>query len=689
MMYTDSALSDKIKEFLQMFKKDGQYIYIDQIDTMMPKNRTYITVDYVDFVITTKLDDLFREDPDSILNAFARAIKESLQTRFPKYANSIKDETSVRITNYPGIYTVRQINSKNAGQFITIKAMLIRMSAVESLPIVAAYRCPDEHITVVHSKKDHTIKVPIVCTNPKCKQKDFEMMPQKSKFVDYQILQLQELPGELPAGKLPKTLGVFVSGDLIDSARMGDTVQISGIVRPEMSKEIKLGVPVQTYCHRLYANHIEQLSNENDFGGKITPEDIAKITSQVKGIPQKRATDMIINSFASHIRGHRLIKESLILTMIGSNSHTLHDGTKIRGDINIFLIGDPGTAKSEMGKASYRVAPRSFYASGRGSTGAGLTAAVVQDSVTKTWMLEPGILVLADQGLAIIDEFDKMKSEDRSALHEVMEQQTASISKAGVAATLNTRTAIIAIANPTYGRYDPFKNLTENISSIPIPLLTRFDMIFVVRDIPEKERDQKIARHIISSHNKNPILQKDTHMDIETFAKYLRIAKYKDPVLSLDAKEKIIEYYLKMRNINNQESGYTITPRQLEGLIRLTVARAKSLLKDTADEYDADRAIYLLEEMFKSSGVDVNTGKVDFGVLLGKPKSEVARLQLFQDIMKQLATTYGLGASQNEIVKSMTDTGKWDEASANALIKNALRECIIYESSPGRYNSVS
>ena len=688
--YTGSALSDKIKEFLKSFKKDGKYVYVNKIDSMMPTNSTSLTINYSDFAEHSDLESRFRKEPDLILEVFVRAIKETLQVRYPDYAESIKDDISVRITNYPLKKSVRQINSKTTGSFITIKAMLIRMSPIASIPIIAVYVCPDEHPTILTAKRNFNVGIPIVCSNPSCKHRDFELKQDASTFVDYQILQLQELPNELPAGKLPKTLDVFVSGGLVDSARMGDTVEIAGIVRAELSNIIKLGIPVQTYRHRLYSNNIERLSNENDFGGIITEDDIAKITSTIQDISEDDATEMAINSFAPHIRGHRLIKESLILTMIGSDSHTLHDGAKIRGDINIFLVGDPGTAKSEMGKAVYRVAPRAFYTSGRGSSGVGLTAATIKDNVTGVYMLEPGITVLADKGIAIIDEFDKMDAKDRSALHEVMEQQTVSIARGGINATLNARASIIAIANPVYGKYDPFKNLTENIPNIPIPLLTRFDMIFVVRDVPDKEKDTKIARHIISAHRNGDSPHNTANsMDIETFAKYLRIAKKKHPKLSAKAEEKIISYYIKMRNTDESESGFTITPRQLEGLIRLTISRAKFLLKDTADEHDADRAIHILDEMFQSSGVDVNTGKVDFGAIQGKSKSEISKMQLFQDIMKGLAETYGTGATEKEIVKNMVNSEKWDEYSAKEFIKRVLRESTIYESSPGRYNPMS
>ncbi|NRA05644.1 MAG: minichromosome maintenance protein MCM [Nitrosopumilus sp.] len=666
----------------------GQYSYIETIDQMMSQNKTFLVIDYADLAQQSDLEEIFHKEPDLMLEVFARAIKETLQTRYPDYAESIKDEINVRIINYPLKKTVRQINSKSSGKFISIKAMLIRMSPVESIPTVAVYVCPDGHPTKLTAKRNFNIGIPIVCNNPNCKHRDFELYQKGSTFEDYQILQLQELPSELPPGKLPKTLGVFVHGSLVDSARMGDTVEITGIVRAELSNIIKLGKPVQTYRHRLYANNIVRLSNDNDLGGKIDDRNIQMINS-IKNISEDDATELIVNSFATHIQGHKLIKEALILTMIGSDAQILDDGTRVRGDINIFLVGDPGTAKSEMGKAVFRVAPKAFYASGRGSTGAGLTAATIQDKTTGAYMLEPGITVLADEGLAIIDEFDKMKPEDRSALHEVMEQQTVSIAKGGITATLNARASIIAIANPSFGRYDPFKNLTENIPSIPIPLLTRFDMIFVVRDIPEKSKDEKIARHMISTHKTTKTVRIKKSFDHEIFVKYLRFAKQKKIKLSKEAEEKIIQYYLKMRSSTDEDSGYTITPRQLEGLVRLTTARAKFLLKDMADENDADRAIHIMDEMFHSSGVDVNTGKVDLGVLQGKPKSQVSQMNLFQDLMKSLEQDSHSGVPDKEIISEMEKTGKWDEPQAKDFFKKMLRESILFEIRPGRYSWVS
>jgi replicative DNA helicase Mcm len=337
-----------------------------------------------------------------------------------------------------------------------------------------------------------------------------------------------------------------------------------------------------------------------------------------------------------------------------------------------------------MLKFCARIAPRGLYTSGRGSTAAGLTAAVVKDK-TGIMMLEAGAVVLGDQGLVCIDEFDKMKPEDRSALHEVMEQQSASIAKGGIVATLNARTSILAAANPMYGKYDPFKNITENVN-LPIPLLTRFDLIFVVRDIPTKEKDEKIARHIIERHTPQGT-DKRSVIDIDMLTKYLGYAKRSSPNLTKEAEEKILDYYLQMRNVESEDM-ITVTPRQLEGIIRLSTARARLLMKDKVDEEDAERAIFLIESMLQDAGVDVNTGKVDLGVLQGRPRSEVSKMQLFMDVLKGLEGDNKVAVEERTFVKELEKSEKFTEEEARNYIRRMLREASIYESKPGHYNRV-
>jgi len=687
--YTESALSDKVKEFLTRFKdKNGNYKYVEAIDEMMPKGTKFILVDYNDMVLEPAIEILFSEDPDRILNAFSRAIKEALQTRFPDYAEKIKDEVRVRLVNYPLQRSLRQINAETIGKITSVSGMVVRASEVKPLAKELVFVCPDEHVTKVIQLKGMDVKVPVVCDNPNCKQRDFELKPEASKFIDFQILRLQELPEDLPPGQLPHYIDVTIRQDLVDNARPGDRIILTGIVRVE--QESVAGITrghSGLYRLRIEGNNIEFLGGRGDKTSRkiereeISPEDekMIKALGQSPDVYQR-----LIDSFAPHIQGQSLIKEAILLLIVGSNQRALGDGSKIRGDINVFLVGDPGTAKSEMLKFCARIAPRGLYTSGRGSTAAGLTAAVVRDK-TGIMMLEAGAVVLGDQGLVCIDEFDKMKPEDRSALHEVMEQQSASIAKGGIVATLNARTSILAAANPMYGKYDPFKNITENVN-LPIPLLTRFDLIFVVRDIPGREKDEKIARHIIELHTPQGADRRSV-IDVDLLTKYLAYAKRGTPDLTKEAEEKILDYYLKMRNVESEEM-ITVTPRQLGGIIRLSTARARLLMKDKVEEEDAERAIFLIQSMLEDAGVDVNTGKVDLGVLQGRPRSEVSKMQLFMDVLKSLEGDNKVAVEEREFVKELEKTEKFTEEEARNYIRRMLREASIYESRPGHYNRV-
>ncbi|HUU48652.1 MAG TPA: minichromosome maintenance protein MCM [Nitrosopumilaceae archaeon] len=687
--FTESALSDKVKDFLIRFKdKFGNYKYVEQIDEMMPKNSKYILVDYNDLVIEPELARIFSFDPDKIFDAFSRAIKEALQTRFPDYAEKIKDEVRVRLVNYPLQRSLRQINAETIGHIISVSGMVVRASEVKPLAKELIFVCADDHKTKVIQLKSMDVRTPVVCDKPNCKHRDFELKPEESKFIDFQILRLQELPEDLPPGQLPHYIDVTIRQDLVDNARPGDRIILTGIVRIE--QESVAGVArghSGLYRLRIEGNNIEFLGGRGNKSSRkiqreeILPEDekLIRSLSQSSDIYQR-----LIDSIAPHIQGQSIIKEAILLLIVGSNQRLLGDGSKIRGDINVFLVGDPGTAKSEMLKFCARIAPRGLYTSGRGSTAAGLTAAVVKDK-TGIMMLEAGAVVLGDQGLVCIDEFDKMKPEDRSALHEVMEQQSASIAKGGIVATLNARTSILAAANPMYGKYDPFKNITENVN-LPIPLLTRFDLIFVVRDIPTRERDEKIARHIIELHTPQGTDQRSV-IDVDLLTKYLSYAKKGTPILTKEAEEKILEYYLKMRNVESEEM-ITVTPRQLEGIIRLSTARARLLMKDRVEEEDAERAIFLIESMLHDAGVDVNTGKVDLGVLQGRPRSEVSKMQLFMDVLKALEGDHRAAVDEKTFVKELEKTEKFTEEEARTYIRRMLREASIYESSPGHYNRV-
>jgi replicative DNA helicase Mcm len=635
---TKSALSDEIKEFLKQHKdKHDSFKYVEQIDQMMPKNARFIVIDYNDLVSHPQIESKFNESPDEILTAFSRAIKEILQERFTQYAAKIKDDIRARIVNYPVQRSLRQINAEIINKMTSVSGMVVRSSEIKPLAKEIAYKCSNNHEFHITLEKGMAVPPLYRCgSDPKCTSKEFTIQPEKSRFIDFQIARLQELPEDLPPGQLPHYVDVTIKQDLVDNARPGDRIILSGIVRIEQESLIGSRTTSGLYRLRIEGNNVEFLGGRGKkTSRKIQREEISpEEEKQIKSLAElPDIYQRLIDSFAPHIQGHALIKEAILLLVVGSTQRSLQDGTKIRGDINIFLVGDPGTAKSEMLKFCARIAPRGLYTSGRGSTAAGLTAAVVKDIV----------------------------------------------------ATLNARTSILAAANPMYGKYDPFKNITENVN-LPIPLLTRFDLIFVVRDIPSKEKDAIIAKHIINLHTPTG---NDTRslIDSDILTKYLGYAKRNNPILTKEAEEKILEYYMKMRNVDSEDM-ITVTPRQLEGLIRLATARARILLKDQVEAEDAERAIFLIESMLQDAGVDVNTGKVDLGVLQGRAHSEVSKMQLFMDVLKSLEGENKAPVEEKLFITELVKSGKFTEEEARNYVRRMLREASIYESRPGHYNRV-
>ena len=691
--HTKSALADKVKEFLTQYKDPtGSFSYVEQIDQMVVKQTTYIVVDFNDLVSVPVIESKFRESADEILAAFRKAIFEMLKERNPEYAEKIEHDIRARIANFPDERSLRQINSDVITKMISVSGMVVRASEVKPLAKELTYKCLDNHTSQFTLLDGMSLDKAVKCQSPKCPHTNLAIVAEESRFIDFQIVRLQELPEDLPPGQLPHYVNVSMKQDLVDYARPGDRIVLTGIVRIEQERVSGIKQSESAlYRLRIDGDNVEFIGGKGTKSSRRTErEEISPDEEKIIRTLSKNSDiyDRLIGSFAPHIRGHEIFKEAILLLIVGSTQRALSDGSKVRGDINVFLVGDPGTAKSEMLKFCSRIAPRGLYTSGRGSTAAGLTAAVVRDT-SGIFMLEAGAVVLGDQGLVCIDEFDKMRPEDRSALHEVMEQQSASIAKGGIVATLNARTSILAAANPMFGKYDPFKNLTENVN-LPIPLLTRFDLIFVVRDIPQKERDRQIAQHIINQHGESGT-DTTSLIDIDILTKYLSYAKRLDPALTKGAESKIMEFYLKMRGIEGEEKEkmITITPRQLEGLIRLATARARLLLKNQVEEDDADRAIYLFNEMLENSGVDVNTGKVDIGVLQGRPRSEESQLSTFMETIRLLEGDDKSSVPEQELIDELIKSEKFkDEDRVRRFIRKMINEAAIYESTPGHYNTV-
>lgn len=491
---TAAALANDLEKFLKAFKdRDGNYKYFNRINNMMASNAPSLVVDYIDFdSFNPSLAKQITDEPDEMLEAFNEAVLSILREIHPDYEQEIRDKIRVRMGNYTVQKGLREINADLIDKLVSVSGMVVRSSEVKPLAKKVAYRCTNCNTPTEAQLKGLVLKKPQKC--PACSEKELEMDPETSIFIDFQMVRLQELPEDLPAGQLPHYVEVTVMGDLVDQCRPGDRIMLTGIIRIEQ-EQLAPQAKTSLFRLRMEGNNIEYIGGR---AGSKDTRSVERITisaedeRQIRTIASKPdAYDKLIASFAPHIYGHETLKESILLLIVGSVTKKLEDGSTRRGDINVLMVGDPGTAKSEMLKFAAKIAPRGLYTSGRGSTAAGLTAAVIRDK-SGIMMLEAGAVVLGDQGLVCIDEFDKIKPEDRSALHEVMEQQTCSVAKGGIVATLNARTSILAAANPVYGKYDPYKNITENVN-LPVPLLTRFDLIFIVRDIPEREKDNLVA----------------------------------------------------------------------------------------------------------------------------------------------------------------------------------------------------
>jgi len=673
-------LSELFEEFLRTWQdKSGAHKYRDRIAQLAATGERSVIVDYDDIIqFNTDLGERLLSHPDESLREFKMAAFEVLSTESASYAGQVQKMLTVRIRGITDKIPLRKVNTSHLDKMIAVSGMVVRSSELRPLLTDGAFVCSNGHVTRV-LQEGVVIKRPLKCEG--CEEmRNLELDEKRSEFIDSQILRVQELPEELPPGQLPRFFDVDVVGDIVNTARPGDRIVLSGVVRAEL--DITPGqARTRVFRSKIDSNLIE-VAGKDPGQVQITKEDEFLIRS-VASSPD--AYQRLIKSMAPAILGHEAVKEAILLLLVGGPQTVLPDGTKLRGDINVFIVGDPGVAKSELLKFASQVAPRGMFASGKGSTAAGLSAAVIREK--NTFMLEAGVVVLADQGIACIDEFDKMKEDDRSALHEQMEQQTVTIAKGGIFATLNARTSILAAANPILGKYDPYKNLTDNIT-LPIPLLTRFDLIFVVKDTPTPAQDERLATHILDVHRKRGYTEPPP-VQFDLMKKYIAYAKKTSPTLTMEAQNRLKEYYLQLRR-SVTEGQIGATPRTLESLIRLASAKARLMLREQVLEEDALTAISLMNRMVEDVLTDTETKtKADFGILLGQPAGERGKLSTSMEIFRTMEgpekKPVELKLFRDELIKS----GRFKaDDEADKMIQKLIKEGIIWENKPGFYRRV-
>jgi len=633
-MTEETLTADPETLFVDFFKIDK---YRERLSGMAVAGSKSFVVDFDELLATEpKLAQQLMEKPDEYLEYANRAAKAQLQIEEPEYAEEIGNVT-VRFHGLPEATPLRVLGSKHIGKLVMLEGIVVRASPARPMVMEAAFKCKwcGAMSNVIQSGP--FLAAPLACTAPECRRKSsFEFIQEESTFIDSQDVRIQERPEDLPPGQLPRWLDIkLLERDLVDMARPGDHVSVVGIARAVAATVPRVG-RLRSFTLHLDTNFIDVESKEPE-KVLITPEEEKQILELAK---DPEIHSKILRSLAPSVYGYEHIKEAIMYLLFGGVSKQFPDIT-IRGDLNVLLVGDPGTAKSQLLQYVSKIAPRGLYTSGRGTTAAGLTAAVLRDKAGGM-TLEAGALVLADKGVAAIDEMDKMRSEDRVAIHEVMEQQTVSVAKGGIVATLNARTSILAAANPSLGRYDPYRTVAENIS-LPVTILSRFDLIFILRDVPEKTHDVQMTEHILDLH-RTGVSPVEPPIEPDLFRKYISYAKNLKPVLTQEALERLKAFYLLMRSASETEgTPVAITARQLESLVRVAEARARASLRKEVLAEDADRAIDIMTKSLEQVGIDISSHKFDIDIIMtGKPKSLRDKLSVILGLISSMEKETGM-----------------------------------------------
>ncbi len=655
---------EKFQEFFESYKEELHELAINDLKSI---NINFSDISKFD----PELSEELLNSPEDVIRAAELAISNM---ELP--STNIR----VRIINLPKTKNVklRDIRSIHINKFINVEGLVRQTSDVRPQVVSAMFECPScgTHMTML--QLDSKFKEPSRCS---CGRRGKFRVLSKD-LVDAQRIIVEEVPESLEGGEQPKRLAVFLKEDLVDPkmekrTTPGSKIGVVGIVK-EVVIPLSTGGQSTRYDLVMECNSIIPMEETFD-DIKISKKDEEDLKKLAK---DPMIYEKLISSIAPSIYGHELVKEAIVLQLMGGVKKIRDDGTKTRGDMHVLLVGDPGSGKSQLLQFVSKAAPKARYISGKGATAAGMTATVVKDEFLRGWALEAGALVLANKGIACLDEMDKISEEDTSSLHEAMEQQTVTISKANIQATLRTETTVLAAANPKFGRFDPYTTIAGQID-MPPTLINRFDLIFPIRDLPDREKDEKIASHVLGIQMDPTQLKSEIPVNI--LKKYIAYVKQRVfPNLTKEAVDEIKNFYVGLRNLPVAGEDTSIKPipisaRQLEALVRLAEGSARVRFSNVVTKKDSQRAINILKYCLMQVGFDYETGQIDIDrISTGMGASERGKILAVREIINELDKKIGKEIPVEDILAAAAEKGI-NEDKVNESIEKLKRSGEIFQ----------